>query len=199
MNTLLGYLRQAGTAVRFLALATLVLGLLYPVAIFGLGQVIAPAQANGSILKDSAGNPVASARLVQTSADEKGVQDLKWFHARPSAVKWDPASSSASNLGPNDQNLTKSVEAARETVAAAEGIDPARVPADAVTASGSGLDPSISVAYAQLQIPRVAAAHRLSEGDVLALVERNTTSGLEAFLGQPAVNVTTLNLDLAAR
>jgi K+-transporting ATPase ATPase C chain len=77
MNTLLGYLRQAGTAVRFLALATLVLGLLYPVAIFGLGQVIAPAQANGSILKDPAGNPVASARLVQTSADEKGVQDLK--------------------------------------------------------------------------------------------------------------------------
>jgi K+-transporting ATPase ATPase C chain len=114
-------------------------------------------------------------------------------------VKWDPVSSSASNLGPNDPNLTKSVEAARETVAAAEGIDPAQVPADAVTASGSGLDPSISVAYAQLQIPRVAAAHRLSEGDVLALVERNTTSGLEAFLGQQSVNVTSLNLDLAAR
>jgi len=199
MNTLLGYLRQAGTAVRFLGLATLVLGLLYPVAVFGLGQVLAPAQANGSILKDAAGNPAASARLVQAPADEKGVQDPRWFHARPSAVKWDPASSSASNLGPNDPNLAKNVEAARETVAAAEGIDPARVPADAVTASGSGLDPSISVAYAQLQVPRVAAAHRLSDNEVKALVERNTTSGLEAFLGQPSVNVTTLNLDLATR
>ncbi|TSE15780.1 potassium-transporting ATPase subunit C [Arthrobacter sp. KBS0703] len=199
MNTLLGYLRQAGTAVRFLALATLVLGLLYPVAVFGLGQVLAPAQANGSILKDAAGNPAASTRLVQAPADEKGVQDQRWFHARPSAVKWDPASSSASNLGPNDPNLAKNVEAARETVAAAEGIDPARVPADAVTASGSGLDPSISVAYAQLQVPRIAAAHRLSDNEVKALVERNTTSGLEAFLGQPSVNVTTLNLDLATR
>jgi K+-transporting ATPase ATPase C chain len=73
------------------------------------------------------------------------------------------------------------------------------VPADAVTASGSGRVPSISVAYARLQIPRVAAAHRLSTDEVLDLVERNTTSGLEAFLGQPSVNVTTLNLDLAAR
>lgn len=199
MNTLLGYLRQAGTAVRFLALATLVLGLLYPVAVFGLGQAIAPAQANGSILKDRTGTPAASARIVQTTADDQGVQDPKWFHARPSAVKWDPASSSASNLGPNDPNLVENVQAAREAVAAAEGIDPALVPADAVTASGSGLDPAISVAYARLQVPRVAAAHGLSPDDVLALVERNTTSGLEAFLGQPSVNVTTLNLDLAAR
>ncbi|CAH0126845.1 Potassium-transporting ATPase KdpC subunit [Arthrobacter sp. Bi83] len=199
MNTFLGYLRQAGTAVRFLALATLVLGLLYPISVFGLGQVLAPAQANGSILKDPAGHPAASALIAQTSADDQGAQDPKWFHARPSAVKWDPASSSASNLGPNDPNLTKNIEAARKTVAAAEGTDPARVPADAVTASGSGLDPSISVAYARLQVPRVAAAHRLSDGDLLALIQRNTTSGLEAFLGQPSVNVTTLNLDLAAR
>ncbi|HEY8702192.1 MAG TPA: potassium-transporting ATPase subunit C [Arthrobacter sp.] len=199
MNTFLGYLRQAGTALRFLVLATLVLGLLYPVAVFGLGQVIAPARANGSIVKDPAGNPAASSLIVQTKADDQGIQDPAWFHARPSAVKWDPASSSASNLGPNDPNLVQAVQAARADVAASEKVDVSRVPADAVTASGSGLDPQISVDYARLQTPRVAAAHGLSEGEVLVLVDRNTTSGLEAFLGQPSVNVTTLNLALAAR
>lgn len=199
MNTFLGYLRQAGTALRFLVLATLVLGLLYPVAVFGLGQILTPARANGSIVKDSAGDPAASSLIVQAKADDQGVQDPAWFHARPSAVKWDPAASSATNLGPNDPKLVEAVQAARADVASAEGIDPSRVPADAVTASGSGLDPQISVDYARLQTPRVAAAHGLSQDDVLALVDRNTTSGLEAFLGQRSVNVTTLNLDLAAR
>jgi K+-transporting ATPase ATPase C chain len=83
-------------------------------------------------------------------------------------------------------------------VAAAERVGAAEVPADAVTASGSGLDPDISPAYARLQIPRVAAAQGLSTGTVAALVDRHTSSGLEAFLGQPAVNVTALNLDVAA-
>ncbi|QHK19828.1 potassium-transporting ATPase subunit C [Pseudarthrobacter psychrotolerans] len=198
MNTLTGYLRQAGTAARFLLLATVVLGLAYPLAVFGIGQLAAPYQANGSIIKVDGGAPAASALIAQAAANDDGVQDPRWFHARPSTVSWDPASSSASNLGPNDAKLLDAVTAARSAVAATEGVSEADVPPDAVTASGSGLDPDISPAYARLQVARVAAAHGLSPGTVQDLVDRHTTGGIEAFLGQPSVNVTALNLDIAA-
>jgi len=198
MNVFTSYLRQAGTALRFLFLATIVLGVAYPLAVFGAGQLIAPYQANGSILKDGSGNPAASALLAQVSADADGNQDPAWFRARPSAVKWDPASSSASNLGPNDPKLADAVSANRAAVAKSDGVNEADVPADAVTASGSGLDPDISPAYARLQIRRVAAAHGLSIDAVTALVDRHTSRGPAAFLGQPSVNVTALNLDVAA-
>jgi K+-transporting ATPase ATPase C chain len=198
MNTLTGYLRQAGTAARFLLLATLVLGVVYPAAVFGIGQLIAPHQANGSIIRDGSGAPAASALIAQAKADGAGTQDPRWFHPRPSAVTWDPASSSATNLGPNEPKLLDAVTANRSAVAAAEGAKEPDVPTDAVTASGSGLDPAISPQYAQLQAPRVAAAHRLNPTTVQALIDRNTSSGLEAFLGQPSVNVTALNLDVAA-
>jgi K+-transporting ATPase ATPase C chain len=198
MNTLTGYLRQAGTALRFLLFTTLVLGVAYPLAVFGIGQLIAPYQANGSIIKDRAGAPAASALIAQSSANDAGAQDSRWFHARPSAVKWDPASSSASNLGPNDPKLADAVAANRAAVAKAENVPETAVPADAVTASGSGLDPDISPAYARLQVARVAAAQHLSNDTVMTLVNRNTTGGLEAFLGQPSVDVTALNIDLAA-
>lgn len=198
MNTLTGYLRQALTALRFLLAATLVLGVAYPLAVFGVGQLIAPYQANGSIIRDDGGAPAASALIAQASADENGVQDPRWFHARPSAVNWDPATSSASNLGPNDPKLLQAVEANRAAVAAEEGISESEVPADAVTASGSGLDPHISPEYALLQVSRVAAAHGMSPEEVRALVLRHTSSGLEALLGQPSVNVTLVNLDVAA-
>lgn len=198
MNILTGYLRQLGTALRFLLFATLVLGVAYPLAVFGTGQLIAPYQANGSILKGSSGAPAASALIAQSAADDSGAQDPRWFHARPSAVKWDPASSSPSNLGPNDPKLLDAVAANRTAVAAAEGVDAAAVPADAVTASGSGLDPDISPAYARLQLARVAAANGLSTDDVASLVEQHTSSGVVAFLGQPSVNVTALNLAVAA-
>lgn len=198
MNTLPGYLRQAGTALRFLLLATVVLGLIYPLAIFGIGQAVAPFQANGSIVKDVAGRPAASALIAQVVADEAGTQNPLWFHARPSAAKWDPAGSTASNLGPNDPKLLDAVNSNRASIAAAEGVKASDVPADAVTASGSGLDPQISVAYARLQVPRVAKARGLSPEAVQAMVDRRTVTGLEAFLGQPSVNVTELNLDVAA-
>lgn len=197
MNMLLGYLRQAGTALRFLLLATLILGLAYPLAVFGVGQALAPFQANGSIVKDDAGNPAASALIAQASADDAGSQDPAWFHARPSAVGWDPASSSASNLGPNDTKLLDAATANRAAVAELEGVNETDVPADAVTASGSGLDPDISVQYATLQIPRVARAQGLSSVVVQGLVDKHTIDGLEAFLGQPSVNVTELNLAVA--
>ena len=198
MNTLTGYLRQAGTAVRFLLFATLVLGVAYPMAVFGVGQLIAPYQANGSIIRDNGGAPAASALIAQAAADDNGIQDPRWFHARPSAVNWDPATSSASNLGPNEPKLLEAVEANRSAIAAAENTSESEVPADAVTASGSGLDPHISPEYARLQVDRVAAAHGLSADAVASLVERHTSSGVPAFLGQPSVNVTALNLALAA-
>ncbi len=110
---------------------------------------------------------------------------------------WDPATSSASNLGPNDAKLLETVTANRATVAASEGVSPEEVPADAVTSSGSGLDPHISKDYATLQVPRVARANGLEPRDVQELVDKQTSSGLEAFLSQPSVNVTLLNLDVA--
>lgn len=198
MNILTGYLRQLGTALRFLLFATLVLGVAYPLAVFGTGQLIAPYQANGSIIKDSSGAPAASALIAQAAANDSGAQDPRWFHARPSAVKWDPASSSATNFGPNDPKLLDAVAANRSAVAAAEGVDAAAVPADAVTASGSGLDPDVSPEYAKLQLARVAAANGLSTDAVAAMVEQYTSSGVVAFLGQPSVNVTALNLAVAA-
>ncbi|WP_427015393.1 potassium-transporting ATPase subunit C [Pseudarthrobacter sp. P1] len=201
------YLRQLLTAVRFLLLATLVLGVLYPLAVFGAGQVVAPAQANGSIIREvSAGVAAAGvsdgggsgARAVGSALLAQPVDGEKFFHPRPSAVAWDPASSSASNLGPNSPALAEAIATNRAEVAARENVDPVAVPIDAVTASGSGLDPDISPAYAALQAPRVAKANGISEAQVRELVSQNTTGPLESFLGQPAVNTTTLNAAIAA-
>lgn len=185
------YGRQLFTALRFLICATLLLGLAYPVLVLGLGRVVAPAQANGSIIS-SGGQAVGSSLLAQPVTGEK------FFFPRPSAVGWDPATSSATNLGPNQAALVEAMAMNRAEVAHRENVDPGTVPIDAVTASGSGLDPDISTAYAALQVPRVAAANGLSETAVQALVSNNTSAGVNAFLGQPSVNTTTLNAALAA-
>lgn len=185
------YGRQLFTALRFLICATLLLGLAYPVLVFGVGQVVAPAQANGSIIS-SGGKAVGSSLLAQP------VTGTAWFFPRPSAAGWDPATSSASNLGPNQAALAEAIATNRAEVAAREKVSPRSVPSDAVTASGSGLDPDISPAYAALQLPRVAAANELSEAAVRELIAQNTSSGVNAFLGQPSVNTTTLNAALDA-
>lgn len=183
------YRRQLFTALRFLICATLLLGLAYPVLVFGLGQLVAPAQANGSILTVG-GKAVGSSLLAQP------VTGTAYFYPRPSAVGWDPASSSASNLGPNQAALVEAIAKNRAEVAAREKVAPGEVPIDAVTASGSGLDPDVSPAYAALQVARVAAANGLSETAVRQLVQQNTSTGVNAFLGQPSVNTTTLNAAL---
>ncbi|ALV46407.1 potassium transporter KtrA [Arthrobacter alpinus] len=185
------YGRQFFTALRFLLCATLLLGLAYPVLVFGLGQVVAPAQANGSIISNG-GKAVGSSLLAQP------VTGTAYFYPRPSAVGWDPATSSATNLGPNQAALVEAIAKNRAEVAAREKVAPDAVPIDAVTASGSGLDPDISSAYAALQLPRVASANGLSEAAVKDLVEQNTSTGVNAFLGQPSVNTTTLNAALKA-
>lgn len=194
MTTFTSYLRQFGTAIRLLLAATVVLGLGYPAVVWGIGQVALPNQANGSIVSVD-GQQAASSLIAQSPKDGLGPE---WFRPRPSAVNWDPASSSASNLGPNDPKLVDAIAALRSQVAQDEGVAESQVPIDAFTASGSGLDPQISLAYAQLQVPRIAAATGLAQSAVQDLIARNTTSGLESLLGQQAVNVTVLNIQLAA-
>lgn len=187
------YLRQLGTSLRLLAVATLLLGVLYPLVIFGAGQTIAPGQADGSIarLKDA---PAASTLLAQAVPDG----DDRFFHPRPSAGKWDPSTSGATNLGPLDPARVKAAEDERAAVAAREGVPAVAVPDDAVTASASGLDPDISTAYAQLQAPRVARATGLSPAEIDRLIADASSTPVAGLLGQPAVNTTRLNLAIAA-
>lgn len=183
-------LRQLITAVRFLLCATLIFGLAYPAVVFGAGQLLAPAKANGSILTID-GEKKGSLLLAQT------VEGEGWFYPRPSAVGNNPATSSASNLGPNQPALKDSIAKYTAEVATREKVDKSAVPIDAVTASGSGLDPHISLSYAKLQTPRVAASTGLSVAEVESLVRKSSNGVLDAFLGQTSVNTTKLNAELA--
>ncbi|GAA3598299.1 potassium-transporting ATPase subunit KdpC [Agrococcus terreus] len=186
------------TALRALVVATLVLGLGYTLLITGAAQALLPAQANGSLVREPEGRVVGSALIGQSWSDEQGEPLPEWFQSRPSAAGdgYDGGVSSGSNLGPENEDLIASIEERRAAVAAFEGVDPTDVPADALTASGSGLDPHISPAYAQLQVARVAEARGLPEAEVAALVERRIAGRDLGFLGDPSVNVLELNLAL---
>lgn len=190
-------LRSAGVAIRLTLVATVVLGVGYPLAVWGVGQAAFHDQANGSMVTDSSGTVVGSSLIGQSFTGE---QADRWFQSRPSAAGedgYDAGASSGSNLGPNNPDLLKGVEERRAALAKADGVPAAQVPADAVTASGSGLDPDISPAYAAQQVARVAAARGLSEDTVRALVQSHTESRQLGFLGEPVVNVLALNLALA--
>ncbi|PZO59134.1 MAG: potassium-transporting ATPase subunit C [Leifsonia xyli] len=189
--------RSAGVAIRLTLLATVVLGVGYPLAVWGVGQAAFHDQANGSMVTDSSGTAVGSSLIGQSFT---GKQADRWFQSRPSAAGedgYDAGASSGSNLGPNNADLLKAVEERRAALAKADGVPAAQVPADAVTASGSGLDPDISPAYASQQVARVASARGLSVADVRALVAEHTESRQLGFLGEPVVNVLALNLALA--
>lgn len=187
-------LRQLRVAFVLLALLTLILGGLYPLAVFGLAQGVAPAQANGS-LQTVNGSAAASSLLAQPVPET----ERHFFFPRPSAVGWDPKTSSATNLGPTAAALAEAKATTRAAVAAREGVPASAVPEDAVTSSASGLDPDISPAYAALQAPRVARATGLSLAEVKTLIQESTTTGVESLLGQESVNTTTLNLALGKR
>ncbi|WP_329493486.1 potassium-transporting ATPase subunit KdpC [Kitasatospora herbaricolor] len=189
------------TALRMLLVMTVILGLAYPLLVTGISQVAFSDKANGSIVS-SQGKEIGSSLLGQNydlpkqnpdDPDEAPVPDPRWFQPRPSAYAYDPKSSGASNLGPNSEELLKAVEERRAAVAAFDGVDPATVPVDALTASGSGLDPNISVAYAKEQVARVAKARNLPEATVRKLVEKYTEGRSLGFLGQEGVNVVLLN------
>jgi K+-transporting ATPase ATPase C chain len=189
--------RSLGVAVRLSVLATVVLGVAYPLAVFGVGQVAFHDQANGSMVTDASGKVVGSSLIGQSFT---GKQADRWFQTRPSAAGedgYDAGASSGSNLGPSNPDLTKAIDERRAAIAKADGVPAADVPADAVTASGSGLDPDVSPEYARQQVARVADARGLSEARVRALVAAHTEARQLGVLGNPVVNVVELNLALA--
>ncbi len=201
MGTMLvnGFRRHL-VALRALLVATVITGVLYPLLILGIGQLTFHAQANGSLVS-SGGQTVGSSLIGESFATAKGAAVATWFQTRPAANPADPydgAASGASNLGPDNADLLKTVQQRRAQVAKEDGVPLAAVPADALTASGSGLEPFISPAYAQIQVARVAKATGLSTAAVTALVAAHTQSRTLGFIGEPRVNVVTLNIALAA-
>lgn len=181
-------------------MATVVLAIvccgLYPLVVFGIAQAVFPAQANGSLIVDKDGSVRGSRLIGQNFSGEK------YFHPRPSAAGngYDAANSSGSNLGPTSQKLNDAIKERIEAYRKENSLketDP--VPADAVTASGSGLDPHISLRNAELQVARVAKARNESVDKVRELIRSNTDNPDWGFLGEAGVNVLTLNLALDQR
>lgn len=184
---------QTLAAVRALAVLTVLLGLAYPLAITGVAQVAFPGNADGSLV-ERGGGVVGSDLIGQSFAD-----DPSYFQSRPAAADYDPLASGATNLGPENTELVAAIKDRRAAVAAFEDVDPRDVPADALLASGSGLDPHISPEYAALQVARVARERGLDEGAVRDLVDKYTQGRALGFLGEPRVNVLELNLALDER
>jgi K+-transporting ATPase ATPase C chain len=184
--------KQLMTAIWMTLATTVLLGIIYPLAVTGLAQMLFPSQANGELIR--AGATIVGSHLIGQPFRSPG-----YFHSRPSAAGaagYDGTASGGSNLGPTNRALLDRVSA---SVRALQAENPdAPVPIDLVTASGSGLDPDISPAAAEFQIPRVARERGMSEDAVLALVRRHTKARQLGFLGEPRVNVLELNLDLDA-
>ena len=187
-------LSQFRPAIVSFVLLTIITGLLYPLAVTAVAQVVFPQQANGSlILKD--GKPIGSTLIGQP------FDDPKYFWGRLSATgpfPYNAAASSGSNLGPTNPALIDEVRARVDALHAADPQNAQLIPVDLVTSSGSGLDPNISVAAALYQTPRVARLHGLSVDQVRALVEQFTEGRQLGFIGEPRVNVLELNLALDA-
>lgn len=193
MKTFITHLR--GALVSTLIFAIVLCGL-YPMTVWAIGQLFFPDQANGSLIMDASGTVRGSRLLGQNFTG------IHYFHSRPSAAGaqgYDAASSSGSNLGPTSQKLADQI---KERIAAYRSMnalpDNAEVPADAVTASASGLDPHISLRNAELQMARVAKARHLSEDKVRELIRSNTDPASLGILGEPGVNVLMLNMALDA-
>jgi K+-transporting ATPase ATPase C chain len=189
--------RQFTTALRALLVATVALGIGYPLVITGVSQVTMSGHANGSLV-DVTDVPVGSALIGQSFADADGNALPQYFQGRPSAVGYDAGSSGGSNLGPENPDLVSTIGDRIAAVAASDGVAPSEVPADAVTASASGLDPHISPEYAREQVERVAAARDLEPSVVRHIVDENTEGRMLGFLGNPTVNVLKVNIALDA-
>jgi K+-transporting ATPase ATPase C chain len=191
-------IRHYWVALRAMLVLTVVLGIGYPLVITGIGQMAMPWQSNGSPI--AIGNTaVGSALIGQSFSDPDGNPLPQWFQPRPSAAGagYDGAASGGSNLGPENPDLIAAITERRKTIAEFNGVSPEAVPADAVTASASGLDPHISPDYALLQVQRVAAARDLPVDSVHALVESKIQARDLGYLGEPTVNVVQLNIALS--
>lgn len=183
---------QLFAAVRAVLVFSVLCGVLYPLAVTAVSQVAFGDEADGSLVEHDG-------RVVGSGLIGQAFEGVEWFHSRPSAAGdgYDAMSSGASNLGPTNDELLDTVAERVRDYRKANGLDDdVEVPADAVTASGSGLDPHISVANARLQAPRVAEARGMRVEDVIALVEAYTDGRSLGFLGEDRVNVLELNVAL---
>jgi K+-transporting ATPase ATPase C chain len=186
---MLSHLRPAIVS---MGLFTVLLGLAYPLAVTGVAQAAFPAQANGSLVRDAKGAIVGSALIGQAFAQPG------YLHPRPSAAGsgYDASASSGSNMGPLNSDLAKRIKTDAEALNAEN--PGAVIPADAVTTSGSGLDPEISPAYARFQAPRIARTRGEPVAAVQTVIDRQTQGRLLGFIGQPRVNVLAVNRALDA-
>src|SRR6266851_4261096 len=189
-----GTMKNLKTAILMTIVTTVLLGLIYPLVVLGLAQLIFPDKANGQLIKRADGTVIGS-RIIGQPFGGPG-----YFHSRPSAAGaagYDAGASSGSNLGPTNQKLIDRVKGDVEKLQAENPGQP--VPIDLVTTSGSGLDPHISPAAAEFQVLRVARVRRLSEEQVRQIVAAHTEGRQFGFLGEPTVNVLELNLDLDSK
>jgi potassium-transporting ATPase KdpC subunit len=179
-------------SVLYTLVTTILLGVLYPLAVTGLAQLFFPRQANGELIRS--GDTLVGSHLIGQPFTAPG-----YVHSRPSAAGaagYDPTASGGSNLGPTNKMLIDRVTASVETLQPTNPNTP--IPADLVTTSGSGLDPDISPASADFQVPRVAQERGMTQSDVRSAIARHTRARQWGFLGEPRVNVLDLNLDLDA-
>jgi K+-transporting ATPase ATPase C chain len=187
-------MRTALRALRATLLLAAVTGIAYPLVMTGIGQVAFAHDADGSLV-DVAGQPVGSALIGQRWTGPQ------WFYGRPSAVQNDAATSSGTNLGPRSQQLADDIESRATAILNLEspytpGLTTADIPVDLLAASGSGLDPDISVAAARFQAPRIASVRGLPPDEVMRLIDAHTAEKTLGFLGEPRVNVLELNIAL---
>jgi potassium-transporting ATPase KdpC subunit len=203
MNRLPSFVRQHIAALRGLLLFTVITGIIYPLVMFGIAQAAFHNQANGSMVSYK-GRTVGSSLLCQEFVDAKGNPLPQYFQPRPSAATsgasndygCDPLYSAASNLGPNNPKLVQMIQQEQQQISKFDHVPVSEIPPDAVTSSGSGLDPDITPRNADIQVNRVAAARHVSPAAIMALVRQYTKGRTLGFLGQPTVNVLLLNIAL---